>query len=216
MMSFCNARREVFIEETEEAYHALLNCYPDRMPRGNHPEFDIRYFYHEMARYSEELMVTRGQEIENALHQWLQEEHRVGRLFEQERWRGFFEPIHYYEVEVCYQRLFMYDGYYFQVILAREIWSPPVNNIHPIYFELNLYGWINSERNTIQEYYEVDVDEDHMMPEIHWRHGKTRAHYKAYDAYQAELKRRKRWHWKTHKNRKRVYLDVTIDETLQT
>ena len=226
MMKFCTVRREEFIKELEETYQSLLYYYPDRMPGGHHSEFDIRYFYYKMAPYSEELMATREQEIGHALHQWLQEEHRVGRLFEQERWKGFFEPVDYWGIEVCYQRLFMYEGYYFQVILSRETWNPPVNGLHPIYFELNLYGWIDSERNTIQEYYEVDIGEDCMMPEERWSEGKNRAYYEAYDTYQAELKRRKRWHWKTHKkrrriyqgfsfkNKKKVYLDVTIDEPL--
>ena len=207
----CQVRRDKFIEEVELAHASLLYYYPDRVSKS-HPEFDIRYTIHQMHTISEELMKTRGEEIEMALHLWLQEEYRMGRLFEQNRWRGFFEPVDYYDIEVYYNRLFVYDEYYFEVILQRETWNPAENGHHPVCFDLNLYGQINSERNTILEYDNEMIDTDHMMPDKRWARGRDRAWFEADDARAEaiEEKIRRRPRWQTHKKR-RVRQEIDFD-----
>lgn len=216
-------KRTSFIEETTLAYEALLCHYPEHVSTC-HTDFEIRYSTRYMADASENLMASHGRMIECALHEWLREEHRLGRLFEKERWKGFLDPIDYWWVEVYYQRLFVYEKYYFQVVLVHEHCEPKQNGHHPVYFELNLYGWIDSEQNTIQKYHEVDIEDDQMMPKTEWDRGRNQAWYEAYDIRQAEMKRRMRWHWKTFKNtkikyqgqtlkrKKRIYLKIISDD----
>jgi hypothetical protein len=174
------------------------------MENGSVPGFDMFYSSHRTEPYYEELMATRGKEFEQALILWLQEEHRLGRLFEQKRWKGFHAPDDYSDVEVRYQRLFVHDGYYFEVVIECREPRCEEHGLYPVDFRLNLYGWDNSDQRILLEHDGSDVEADQMMPAERWAQGKDREWYEADDAREEAIEKRikKRPHWQSFKKKR--------------
>jgi hypothetical protein len=122
-----------------------------------------------MHGYYEKINKEYGKSIHDTIVPWIHEEYKSGRLTNKEHWKPFRIPYQYTLMVYGYRKLFMFDKYYFQLILSNDRDMIDEVFTHYVCFQVALYGWKSDGSEALDRSTHVPVSDDMLMPEKDWK-----------------------------------------------
>jgi hypothetical protein len=109
-------------------------------------------------------------DIQKKLIQWIKHEFECGNLFEKTYWKPFRD---WSCISLCvlgYKKMFQYKNYYLQLIISScsPVKYKDITDDNYAYFNLALYGWIESGKENLQPDNKVIIPPDNIMPDWYW------------------------------------------------
>ena len=163
---------ERFEKEGDILYNYLITHFNDMFePTGKIKKFDMTYVTYLTSGYYEKINEEYGEEIHEQIIPWIYEEHRSGRLLNKENWKPFRDQLRFTSMYYGYRKLFCFrDFFYFQLAILEVRHDTPNGRLETSNdFNVALYGWKDKENEKIQPDEQIEIQENMMMSETHWK-----------------------------------------------
>lgn len=169
-MSWC---WDGFVKEGEILFEYMQYHFTYMIDGEKIKHFDIQYTTWSTIDYYIHVREKYRNIIQSDLISWIVEEFKSKRLINNTNWKPFRDSYTVTDMYLGYNKLFLYNGYYFQLTITSDIWEDIEdcfycsNNENLIHFELALYGWIE-DSDVVQPNRPSSVLLDCMIPLSDW------------------------------------------------
>lgn len=158
------------IIEGNNSFTYMINNFDTMFDGDSIKHFYIGYATSNNMVYYRDINDMYNSEIQSPLSIWIKKEHENMKLFEETNWKLFHDQHDPYCVYMCYNKLFQYKQYYFQLAIENgcgadwcEYCKKESNGIH---FELALFGW--KENGILEPDKKYTVEDDNMICKKFW------------------------------------------------
>jgi hypothetical protein len=149
------------LEKGDKLYKYMLENLDSMLNKQNFNKyFDIVGGIYPLHWYSDDICEQHGDEIQNYLIPWIQNEYHEKRLFDKTLWKPFYDIEYFHESYLGYKKMLKYTNYLLQLIIDDR--GVPPN------FNLALYDCGHEFDHVLRPGLFGPIPEDMMFPVDRW------------------------------------------------